>query len=107
VREAFKNSDPGIPESYSILLAKFPKPLGILDPHNERLTEVNFCRFYLAEYVAYIKIDNRPTPEPFTDFILKPEAPLLLLARDPQLSKDVGVMRGIAMKHAQFISGRK
>jgi hypothetical protein len=65
LRKALIDADPGDADFFAVILARFPKPLAVLDPDNERLDDVNFCRIYLAEYVAYIKVDNRPTPESF------------------------------------------
>ena len=102
VRTAILSSDPGPPEFYAVILAKFPTPLGNLDPRQIHLLEVNFCSIYLAEYVAYIKVDRRATPEPLRDFVLGREARLVLLARDPSRSKDTQVMRVWAMKNARL-----
>jgi hypothetical protein len=103
LKKALIDADPGDPDFYAVILARFPKPLGVLDPHNERLDGVNFCRICLAGFVAYIKVDNRPTPESFQDFTLKPERPLLLIARDPAQSRDVRLLRKIAIKNMQLI----
>jgi hypothetical protein len=103
IRQAVIQSDAGNSEFYSVLLTKFPRPNGILDPHNTRFSGVNFCQFYLAEYVAYIKVDTRSLPESFQGLELKDRGSLVLLARDPAKSKDTEVMRSIALKNQKLI----
>ena len=74
----------------------------IEDPHTTRFHGVNFCQFYLAEYVAYIKVDNRSSPDSFRGLELTEGRSLVLLARDPSNSKDTQVMRSIALKNQPF-----
>src|SRR5262245_48237951 len=81
----------GLLRSY---LGNVSKTVWILDPHTTRFDIVDFCQFYLAEYVAY----NRPMPESFQGLELNDGRPLVLLARDPAGSKDIQVMRAIALK---------
>ena len=102
IRRAISESDAGAANFYSVLLAKFPKPYGILDPHTMRFDGVNFCQFYLAEYVAYILVDNRPMPDSFRGLELTAGRSLVILARDPTNTKDTQVMRSIALKNQPF-----
>ena len=103
IRQAIIDSDAGDADFYSVVLAKFPKPYGILDPHITRFDGVNFCQIYLAEYVAYIKVDKRPLPESFQGLELNDGRSLVVLARDPANSKDTQVMRSIALKNQKFM----
>jgi len=96
VREAILSGNPGDAEPYAVVLARFPQQLGMLNPHSTRFSDVNFVQIYLAEYVAYLKVDQRLTPEPFREFVFTPGAPLVILGRDPVRSRDVNVMRDIA-----------
>lgn len=106
IRQAIINSNPGNADFYSVVLAKFPRPYGILGPHATRFDGINFCQIYLAEYVAYIKVDNRPLPNSFQGLELKDGTQLVLLARDPAISKDAQIMRSIALKNQQYIKSK-
>jgi len=89
---------PGAPETFAVSLARFEEPAysAMLDPHRERYDGVNYCRFYLAGFVIYIKVDQRPPPEVFAAFTLGPKAPITVLRRDPHTGKDAVVMRDLA-----------
>jgi hypothetical protein len=106
IRQALIDLNPGDSDFYAVLLAKFPRPYGILDPHTTRFEGVEgirFCQVYLAEYVVYIKVDKQKIPEPFRGLELNSGRPLVILARDPANSKDTQVMREIALKDQRFI----
>jgi len=104
IRQAVFDSDPGNADFFSVVLAKFPKPYGILDSHRTRFDRVNFCQIYLAEYVAHIKVDKQPLPDAFQGFELNEGRSLILLARDLANSKDTQVMRSIALKNQKFFN---
>jgi hypothetical protein len=89
---------PGAPETFAVTLARFEELAysAMLDPHRERYDGVNYCRFYLAGFVAYIKLDRRPPPEWLASFILRPDAPITVLRRDAREGKDAVVMRNLA-----------
>jgi hypothetical protein len=63
-------------------LAKFgdERYSGILNPHTHRFAGINCIMFYLSGFVAYIKVDRRPPPDLFSDFIIRPDktSPFLL-----------------------------
>ncbi len=103
IRQAISDSDAGDAGFYSVVLAKFPRPYGILDPHTTRFDGINFCQIYLAEYVAYIKVDKRALPESFQGLELHDHRSLIVLARDPANSRDTQIMRSIALKNQKFI----
>ena len=106
IRQALIDLNPGDSDFYAVLLAKFPRPYGILDPHTTRFKGVEgirFCQIYLAEYVAYVKVDKQKIPEPFNGLELNSGRPLVILARDPANSKDTQLMRSIVLKDQRFI----
>jgi len=80
---------PGAPEEFSVTLCKLTPPLDqmFLDPHTELIDGINACRIYLGTYVAYIKLDKRPTPPPFGQLILRPDSMLKIVARDMRESR--------------------
>lgn len=96
-KSMIENQDPGSPEEFGVFLAKFNHKLGtiILDPHHERWSGVNYFRFYLAGYVAYVKVDQRRTPSPYFRFIASEKRPLYIIARNLEASKELPLMQKI------------
>lgn len=99
VREILFGDERGAPNPYETILAKFPRSYGMLDPHMTRLKDINFVQMYLAEYVAYMKVDQRPTPGFLRDFVLAGSGPVVLLGRSPSRGKDAELLRKIAMQN--------
>lgn len=85
----------GTPEEFSVTVCKLTPPLNqmFLDPHPNRFDGINFCQIYLGTYIAYIKLDKRPTPYPFGGLILEPESRLKVVTRDMRQSRaEMGVV---------------
>jgi hypothetical protein len=97
-KEFIEKRDPGTPEDFSVTIAKFDHPLGttILDPHPQKNDHINYYRFYLGSYVAYIKSDKRKTPSPFASFMMTPNEPLRIIVRDLERSKELPLIQKIA-----------
>lgn len=89
--------DPAQPGDFAVSLARFEHPLGqsILDPHPERVSRVNYVRFYLGGFVAYIKVDQRPAPGMLDPLKLTPHEPLHIVLRNLERSKELPLMRRI------------
>jgi hypothetical protein len=51
-----------------------------------------------AEYVAYTKVDKQSLPESFRGLELNDGESLIILTRDPANSKDIQVMRSVALR---------
>jgi hypothetical protein len=94
-KQHIANSDPGASEDFSTLLAKLDHPLAkpILDPHEDKSWGVDYYRFYLASYIAYIKVDHRPTPMQLSQFIMAENRPLYIVCRDFGKSKELNLMK--------------
>ena len=94
-RQHVSSADPGGTQDFAVALAKFSDPLAkvMLDPHNEEISGVAYCRFYLADYVAYIKVDQKPCPPPFSDFSLSRTKPLVILSRDFRKSNELPLIK--------------
>jgi hypothetical protein len=75
--------DPGDENDFGVTLARLTEPIGhaFLNPHAERLDGVNHVRFYLAGFVAYIKIDQRPYNSALRSFVLTAGQPLKIVKR--------------------------
>lgn len=68
----------------------------MLDPHPQEFDGVNYCQFYMAGFVAYIKVDSREPPDFMKDLVLKPDGNLIVLLRDLSKSKELPLMKKIA-----------
>lgn len=92
------SEEPGDAETFAVTLAKFEHGLGtaILDPHPDRpLNGINYMRFYLGGFIAYIKLDRRPAPDFLGQFKMSPNEPLIIILRDLTRSKELPLMRDI------------
>jgi len=98
LRTMILNEDPGDSQEFAVVLARFEdvEITAMLDPHPEKYDGISFCRFYLSGFVAYIKVDKRPTPSFLTELHLQKDRPLIVLARSLQNSPDGRVMRELA-----------
>lgn len=98
--------DAGSPQEFAVLLGRFIEPGAriLLDPHEDRCDGVNFCRFYLSGYVAYIKVDRRPAPDWMTPLLLMPDAPLKIVARSLKQSKELPLLRSFLARHRKRAS---
>lgn len=95
VREAIRSGSAAMVPQVGVVLAAFPKDLGMLNPHRDRLEDVNFVRFYLERFVAYVKVDGRAMPGSLSDFQLRAGSPLIVLARELDSAKEIRLMREI------------
>lgn len=98
LRTMILNEDPGDSQEFAVVLARFEdvEITAMLDPHPEKYDGISFCRFYLSGFVAYIKVDKRPTPSFLKDLHLQEDWPLIVLARSFQNSPDGRVMGELA-----------
>jgi hypothetical protein len=103
LREAILRGDPGDIDFFSTTLACFvdmPTRAAILDPFRERYERVSYYRFFLGNYIAYIKVDSQRTPAPFDTFALAPDRPLCILGRNFDTSKEKFLMRKLVIENA-------
>lgn len=97
-KDLIARRSPGSEDDFSIILAKFDHSGKILlDPHPEKYGGVNYYRFYIGSYVAYIKTDKRKAQNSFSEVMMKPEKPLLIVGRDFARSKEFFLIKKIAM----------
>jgi hypothetical protein len=98
LRRMILKGDPGEPDAFAVMIAKCGDRLGqiVLNPQPERWNEINYYRFYLAGYMAYIKVDRRHAPDFLNELALNPEKPLIISVRALRTSKDFKVMQNIA-----------
>jgi hypothetical protein len=98
MRDMILTGDPGAPETFAVTLSRFDHRAyrGIFDPHRDRFAGINYVRFYLAGFVAHIKVDRRPPPVFLSDLIVRAGTPIVVLLRSARHSKDAVAMREIA-----------
>lgn len=73
---------------------------GLMDPFVDKWHNgANAYRVYFGQIVAYIKVDQRPTPDPFNKCALLAQDEVTLITRDFGKSKDFA-----AMKHTALLS---
>ena len=97
------SNNPGEDEEFPITLAKFNDPdfKFILDPHQDKFDNINYYRFYLTGFVAYIKVDKRNSVGIHQEFKIKEHEPIIIILRDLHKSKDGDVMKDIASKNEE------
>jgi len=100
------SNSPGGEEEFPVTLAKFSNPdfKFVLDPHQDKFDHINYYRFYLTGFVAYIKVDKRNSVGLHKIFRIKKDEPILIILRDLHGSKDGDVMKEIASKNKQYIN---
>ena len=98
LRRMILKGDPGDPDTFAIVMSKCEDQLGpiVLNPQPERWDEINYYRFFLAGYMAYIKVDRRPASDVMGKLALNPEKPLIIILRALRTNKDFKVMKNIA-----------
>ena len=107
-RRMILTDDPGAEQEFGVTLARFDTQLWkvTFDPHPEKWSAVNYIRFYLAGYVAYIKTDRRSAPKPMSDFLLGSSPPLKIVAREFLASSEASLARRI-VQQPQNARGRQ
>lgn len=95
LRKMILFNKPGEPEEFAIFLTRFDRESKIphTEPYSTRLKNIRFYRFFIADYEAYIKVDQMKTPYPFNFVILKPEGPLQILQREWIKNPDLKILK--------------
>ena len=103
-KDFIERRDPGTAEDFSVTLAKFDHPLGktILDPHPEKHEGINYYRFYLGGYIAYIKADKRNASGLHRDFMMKQGEPLKILKRDMGAGGELSLIHDMLRSSTKF-----
>ncbi len=103
LNKAIRENEPGVQDFFSVNLAKFNPDIGtaILDPHRERFDGINYYRFYLADYVAYIKVDKRRTPINLRNLALSQDRHLIIISRDLQKSTELHLIKNLIRANNQ------
>jgi hypothetical protein len=94
-KQHIMNGDPGDREDFSVVVSKFNHPLakGTFDPYMYQNSGVNYIRFYLAGYMADMKIDHKPTPNQLSQITMAENRPLYIICRDFMKSKELSLIK--------------
>ncbi len=81
--QMLKSDDPGDAHDFGVVIARFKEVQGhaFFDPHTERVNGLNQVRFYLAGYIVYMKVDQRPYNPDLAHFLLADGQPLRIIRR--------------------------
>ena len=102
LKKLILSNSTGKEEDFPITLAKFSDSnfKFIFDPHQDKFNSINYYRFYLTGFVAYIKVDKRVSIGLHKEFKIKKDRPIIIILRDFHKSKDGDVMKEVALKNA-------
>jgi hypothetical protein len=97
------SGDPGDSDYFATFFCKWSAPESLkeltnvfMSPFREKMEGVNLVRFYLGPVIAYIKTDQRRFPNYFQPAQIRPAAPLVMINRQIERSKDLVAMKMIA-----------
>ncbi len=94
-KQAVLNADPGDPNLFATVMVRWHsdsvpeyQSQMHLSPYKDRIDGVNVLRIYMGEYIAYVKVDKRPYSDAFSFFQLSDQIPLVITARDLDVSDE-------------------
>jgi len=92
--------DPGSPDDFAVVLAKSATRYGraIMDPFVGPIDDITYATFFLGFYVAYIKLDKRPSIAPLRTLQLAPGRPLKVIARNFGEGRELPVLQRLLEK---------
>ncbi len=90
-KKHIEHANPGTLEDFSVVVSKFNHPLakGIFDPYMYQNSSVDYARFYFASYMADIKVDHQPAPNPLSQLAISENLPLHIICRDFENSEEL------------------
>ena len=68
----------------------------MLGPDRTKFYDINYYRFYFAGYIAYIKVDQRKTPDFYRSHPLCEKRHFPVILRDFRTSKELVALRKLA-----------
>ena len=104
IKQMLLNGDPGSPDLYSVIFAAWSdrtKNPGLMDPFKSRFDNVSYYLIYLANYIMYVKVDKQLSNNAFRASQLKPDNPLVLIAREMNQSKELPILINMAKLNAK------
>jgi hypothetical protein len=91
-----KHGDPGNADTFATILCKFSGieswQSGVITPVRQCFEGINFYSIVATAYVFHIKVDHRPVRDPLAGLVIRPDAPLLILAQDFRDSAEFDTM---------------
>ncbi|GAJ11007.1 unnamed protein product, partial [marine sediment metagenome] len=107
-KKHIENSNPGTKEDFSVVVSKFTHPLAknMLDPYLYQKSRVDYARFYFADYVADIKVDNKPTPNLMSKLSIAENMPLYIICKKFESSQELTIAKDIMRQSKEGESRR-
>ncbi len=91
-----KRGDPGDADMFATILCRFSDveswQSGVISPVRHRYEGLNFYRFVATAYVFHIKVDRQPVRDTLGALVMRPEAPLMILAQEFRESAEFRTM---------------
>jgi hypothetical protein len=103
--EMIVQDNPGAADTFAAIFCRFSDVengySGVITPSRRRYEALNFYSFVMGAYVLYIKVDQRPTRDPLDAFIIRSDAPLIIMAREFRGSPEFRTMLRIVKSNAR------
>jgi hypothetical protein len=100
LRQLILANDPGDAKEFSTFIVRWVSRPGHeaiaqtqISPYLAKLEGINEVKFLFAGAIMHVKVDKRPYRRPFPDFIIRPDSPLVVVARELEGSKDILAVR--------------
>jgi hypothetical protein len=100
-----KHGDPGSADTFATILCRFSDveswQSGVISPVRRRYEGLNFYSFVATAYVFLIKVDHRPVRDPLAALVIRPDAPLMILAQEFHDSPEFHTMLQLVKRNAE------
>lgn len=113
-RQCILQGDPGSPEDFSVVLGRWiTKPehadMGLtqFSPYRAKLKGINIAKLFMGGVIVHVKCDKRPFGDPFSELLLKPDRPVLMITRELEGSQDILAVRPGLEGHAARLRARR
>jgi hypothetical protein len=97
--------DPDTADKFATILCRFSEieswQSGFISPVRRRYEEVNFYKFVMGAYVLHIKVDQKLPRDPLNALIIRPDAPLTILAQEFRDSPEFRTMLKLVKLNAR------
>lgn len=104
IRQALLTGKAGEKDWFSVNLARWLDPeigVAMMDPYRTRFDHINYYVIYLEHYIAYCKVDKRIASRELRRSQLKPNEPLIVIARKAGRSKERSIIVDMVQKQAK------
>lgn len=113
IRRQILSNDPGDPEVYSVMIGihrdtpEHGLPIIEAEPLRDDETGIRYYRFSLGHCIACIKVDKQPFSPSWSDFVLRPDAPLRFIIIDDFKTNSLYKSLGKAVRDTHASKNKK